>query len=208
MARRLAAIPYPPGQSPYCIKGIGYRAHLEYTNAHVPGGVDRALSVLGDAEVSAFYAQPFMAASWYDIFPMVELGMVSAELAGLPYREYLVQRTLRQVHADLRGVYHQFLLFIASPGSVAARLPGAMSRYFNFAPARITEEGPGSSRGMCGPMPRALLPWYEPVATTWLVEALRMARTAEPRIDLTTRPAPVANKLEQLEVHWHLSWDR
>src|SRR5262245_47990844 len=130
MARRLATIPHTPGESPYRIKGIGYRAHVEYTNAHVPGGIEYVLAELKDPQVSAFYAQPFMAASWYDIFPMVEVGMVSADLVGLPYREYLVQRTLRQVHTDLRGVYHQFLLFIASPGSVAARLPGAMARYF------------------------------------------------------------------------------
>src|SRR5262245_47554838 len=101
MSRRLAAIPHAPGQSPYCIKGLGYRGHIEYSNTHVPGGLERALARLDDAQVSSFYAQPFLAASWYDIFPLVELGMVSAELLGMPYREYLVQRTRKQAQTDL-----------------------------------------------------------------------------------------------------------
>ena len=31
-------LPFAPGSSPFHLKGIGYRGHVEYENAFIPGG--------------------------------------------------------------------------------------------------------------------------------------------------------------------------
>jgi hypothetical protein len=181
---------------------------VEHTNQHVKGGLPRALAVANDPALTKFFAQPFLAASWYDIFPLVELGHICSELVGVPYRDYLTDRTRRQARSDLSSVYHQLLMWIVQPSSVARRIPSVMSRYFDFAPARVLEEGPGFARGVCDGLPTPLLSWYEPVATTWLVEALSMAGAEQPRIEVSSPPSPIAHEsgLEMLEVHWRLSW--
>jgi hypothetical protein len=209
MVKAPSSDPYPLGESPFRIKGLGYRGHVEHTNQYVRGGLARALQTANDPALDKFFAQPFLAASWYDIFPLVKIGTVCAALVGVPYREYLVERTRKQAQADLSSVYHQLLLWIAQPGSVARRIPGMVSRYFNFAPAQVVEEGEGYTRGVSDRFPAPLLTWYEPVVTTWLTEALRMAGAQEPRIELSTRPCAVTHEggIELLELHWRLSWD-
>ena len=208
MGRRLSGVPYGFGESPFRIKGLGYRGHVEHTNQHVRGGLARALEVANDPALSKFFAQPFMASSWYNIFPLVELGLLCAELVGTPYRVYLIDRTRKQARADLSSVYHQLLLWMAQPGTVARRIPGMIGRYFDFAPARVLEEGPGFARGVCEGLPALLVDWYEPVTTTWLVEALSLAGAQQPRIEITTPPGPThASGLQMLDLHWRLGWN-
>src|SRR5690606_12713961 len=53
----LRSLRYPPGESPFHVKGIAYRGHLEYVEAHVPGGVDAMKAAFPDPAVAAFFDQ-------------------------------------------------------------------------------------------------------------------------------------------------------
>jgi hypothetical protein len=59
--------PFGPGESPFRTKGNVYRALLESADARVPGGREAVLARIDDPALAKFFAQPFLAASAYDI---------------------------------------------------------------------------------------------------------------------------------------------
>src|SRR5690606_38162592 len=66
-AAELAALPFAPGEAPFRVKGTAHRGHLEYVAQHVPGGVAAMCEAFEDPRQRAFFAQPFLAASLYDV---------------------------------------------------------------------------------------------------------------------------------------------
>ena len=46
--QELFRVPFAPGESPFKVKGIGYKGHLEYTERYVPGGVKAMVAELDD----------------------------------------------------------------------------------------------------------------------------------------------------------------
>lgn len=200
-------LPFRPGTSPFHIKGTGYRGHMKYAEANVPGGVRAMLAGLSDPSVHAWFEQPFLASSWYDILPLLPAGRVCARLMGLPYEQYLASRTRAQAQEDLRGVY-SVLLKVVSTESVATRLPRIVSQYFDF--SRV--ESHVVSKGIVGcsttALPKVLLPWYKPVVLTFVKTALEIsgARQVDIQVDPTEPDGAVAGAAT-VRFRWSIHWD-
>ena len=155
--------PFAPGESPFRTKGNVYRALLESADARVPGGRDAVLARLDDPALATFFAQPFLAASTYDILPLVPFGMAGAKLLGVAYPEFVRGGAAFTAKRDMRGIYKVFLK-LASPGAVVQRLPRILIQYFDFGKieGRFTSER--AYEATASGIPRPLVIWLMNVA--------------------------------------------
>ena len=122
---------FTAGASPYRVKGHVYRGLFESTEKRCPGGVAAVLPRLGDEELAAFFQQKFLAASFYDLLPLLEFGREAAHLAGVPYSTYVRGGARLQAEKDVNGLYRA-MLRLASPSLVVARMPRVVMQYMTF----------------------------------------------------------------------------
>lgn len=177
------SLPFPPGTSPFRIKGQAYRGHVTYTNAHVPGGMDAAVAALRDPALRSFFDQPFLAASFYDVYPLIAMGWVCARLVGTTFHDFLRMRTRAQVDFDIGGVY-RFLLRLASPGMIATKLPTLSAQYFDFGRVDVTTPSPNVVEGIRREIPAGIAPWIGAIGETYVVRALELNGAKNPRAKL------------------------
>jgi hypothetical protein len=180
----LLALPFPPGEAPFRVKGTAYRGHLEYVEDEVRGGVEAMLDELGDEEMRRFFGQPFLAASLYDVFPLALAGAACGRLTNRSYLDFVRIRAEAQAARDVSGVY-RVLLALASPDAVATRLPKLVGQYFDFGETEIVEKGSGVMVATFTGMPAPLAPWYATVSEAYLRVVLARAGASNPRTELT-----------------------
>ncbi len=132
---------FAAGASPFRVKGHVYQGLFESTDKRCPGGVAAVLPRLADEELQTFFQQKFLAASFYDLLPLLEFGREAAHLAGVPYSSYVRGGARLQAEKDVNGLYRA-LLRLASPNLVVSRMPRALVQYMNFGQAegRMTAE--------------------------------------------------------------------
>jgi hypothetical protein len=132
---------FAAGASPYRVKGHVYHGLFESTDKRCPGGVEAVLRRLADEELHAFFQQKFLAASFYDLLPLLEFGREAAHLAGVPYSSYVRGGARLQAEKDVNGLYRA-MLRLASPSLVVTRMPRVLVQYMNFgrAEGRMTDE--------------------------------------------------------------------
>lgn len=149
---------FDPGASPFRAKGTVYRALFESADARVPGGRAAVLARLEDPRLAAFYAQPFLAASSYDILPLVHFAMVGARLLGVGFAEFVRGGAAFTARRDMDGIY-KVLLKLASPAAVVQRLPRILLQYFNFGKieGRFTSER--AYEAVATGIPRPMIVW-------------------------------------------------
>jgi hypothetical protein len=190
-------LPFAPGRSPFHIKGIVYRGHLEYVAEHIPGGAAAVNAVFRNSALRFFYEQPFLAASWYDALPIVPLWYACAEVLKRPRTEFLRARTRHQAEQDIHGVY-RIILKMASAETVALRIPRAVGKYFDFGTtdAKVLERG--VIRIEQKGVPTFLAPWLGIVGEMFVHVALEIAgarkiqmRRAPPVSDGSAHGAPL-----------------
>jgi hypothetical protein len=182
-AAELLALPIAPGDSPFRVKGVAFRGHLDYVAAHVPGGVDGMLADFADPRLRSFFSQPFLAASFYDVFPLAIAGIVCAKRCGVEYLEFVRMRTEAQAKSDLGGVYRVLLKF-TSAEAVAVRLPKLLGQYFDFGETEVVERRPNAVRiGRAG-MPSPIVPWYVAVSRAYLNVVMQAAGSPDSRCEL------------------------
>ena len=200
-------LPFPPGESPFHVKGNAYRGHVEYTDKHVPGGMKAAIERIQDEKLRAFFAQPFLASSWYDIFPLVAIGFVCARLAGRSFPDFLRARARQQAELDVGGVY-RFLLSLASPETVVTKLPAVVAQYFDFGTVEVRRLGPRLYTAISHGWPRPLAAWYAPIQETYALYALESNGAKNPRAKLYPfAPEATERGLEVGAFRVELSWD-
>src|SRR6185312_17279254 len=112
----MTAAPSPPpfGESAFHVKGVIYLGTRAFFDAQVPGGYAGLVSAIHDPALRAFFTQPFLASSWYDVLPVAPLIEIEARVMGLSLEDYLGRRTLFQADRDMGGVY-KYLLRAAYP---------------------------------------------------------------------------------------------
>ena len=166
---------YAPGESPFRTKGNVYKSLLESADARVPGGREAVLSRIDDPALATFFAQSFLAASSYDVFPIVPFGMIGARIAGQQYPEFVRGGAIFTAKRDMNGIY-KVLLKLASPDAVAKRIPRILLQYFDFGrveDARFTSERcyEATYRGI----PRALQVWLINIAKGFMPVVMESA---------------------------------
>ncbi len=178
------ALPFPAGTSPFRIKGTGYRGHLEYAEARIPGGQAAIVAQLRDPALRAFLSQPFLASSWYDILPMLPLGAAVARVVGMPLDEFLRFRTRLQAESDMRGVY-KLLLHFVTVEALALRIPRIASTYYDFGTADARLIAPGHVESVRTGVPEMLLPWHNPVSETFMERVISLGGGKNPSVKVT-----------------------
>lgn len=200
-------LPFPPGQSPFRVKGVFHRGNIEYIEGVVPGGLAAVLDVVRDPLLRAFMAQPFVASSWYDIFPLVAISYPCAELCHKTVEHYLRRRAQYQAEQHGAGVYRS-LLALTSPAVVAVKLPLLGAQVYDFGTTEAREMGAKQVEIVRGEMPAVLLPWYVPGTESYLITALRLRGARNPRAKTSAfRFQGKAHGLVVGEVRHLISWD-
>jgi hypothetical protein len=167
-------LPFAAGTSPFHVKGVAYQGHVAWADNVVPGGARAVAEGFRDPSLRAFFAQHFLAASWYDVFPMVAVWHRCAELLQQPPNDFLRMRTRHQAMRDIPGVY-QFILKLASAEAVALRVPRVVQRYFDFGTTEAGVVGRGLVQAVVRSVPTLLVPWLRIVGETYLQVALELA---------------------------------
>lgn len=156
---------------PFRIKGTGYRGHLEYVEANIPGGAAAMRERFEDRRLADFFEQPFLAASLYDLYPLVVSALPCAAALGIAPREFVDRRSRAQAPKDVGGVY-RFLLAMVPTQSVARRVPQLFTQVFDFGRAEVTREGAGEVDAAFDGIPWPLAPWFGQVFTSYGEAAL------------------------------------
>jgi hypothetical protein len=167
-------LPFAAGTSPFHIKGVAYQGHVAWADGFVPGGASAVADGFRDPALRTFFAQQFLAASWYDVFPMTAAWHRCAEMLQQQPNEFLRMRTRHQAMRDIPGVY-KFILKIATAEAVALRVPRVVQRYFDFGSSEASVVGPGLVHVVVHGVPAPLVPWLRVVGETYIQVALELA---------------------------------
>jgi len=182
--------PRPPGQNPYRIKGTAYRGHMDYVEERVPGGGEAMRQGFADPALAEFFGQTFLAATFYDLYPLIAAGHVCARLCGTSFDEFVRVRSEYQAQRDVTGVY-KVLLKLASAETLASRLPRLMAQYFDFAAAETHLVAPGHVVGEQQGVPRQhIAPWLALVADTYTRTVMPMAGARDVRVKIESLRTP------------------
>lgn len=166
--RELETFPFAPGESPFRIKGVAYRGHVEYVQRHVPGGMAAVHARTRNPDIVNFFEKTnFLASSLYDVVPLAYAGMPCAEVVGLPFLGFVQQRTQMQVEYDTDGVYRG-LLAMVGVNALVKRLPQLVSQYTNFANVKIEWAQGDMIVTRHDAIPRAIAPWWVAVTDTYV----------------------------------------
>jgi hypothetical protein len=167
-------LPFAPGTSPFHLKGIAYRGHVEYAEEHIPGGAAAVNAAFRNRSLAEFYEQKFLAASWYDALPIIAVAHVCARLTNKTAPEFLRERTQHQARQDIHGVY-RMIMKLASAETVALRMPRAFGQYLDFGTveARLTRPGVLTVEQTGAPL--IMAPWLSIVGDEYMRVALELA---------------------------------
>jgi hypothetical protein len=199
--------PKPAGKNPYRVKGNAYRGHMEYVEEHVPGGAKAMREGFEDPALAEFFGQTFLAASFYDLYPLVAAGWVCAKLRGMSFSEFVRVRSEYQALRDVAGIY-KMLLKLTSAEGLASRLPRLMAQYFDFAQAETHLIKPGHVVGEQKGVPRQqLAPWLATVCETYMRTVMPMAgaRDLQVKVD-SVRTSERRDGVELCNIRTDIIW--
>jgi hypothetical protein len=179
---RYEALPFPPGKSPFCVKGILHRGNIAYIEQAVPGGLTTVLGLVRDPALRAFFEQPFIASSWYDIFPLAAIAYPCAALCDKTFEVYMRDRAHYQAEQQGATTYRS-LLTLTSPAAVALKLPLLAAQLHNFGTTEAREVGPRRVEAVRSGIPLPLVAWYVLSTETYVTTALSLSGARHPRVE-------------------------
>lgn len=200
--------PKPPGENPYRIKGTAYRGHLAYVSEHVPGGVKAHNDAIGDPALVAFFSQTFLAASYYDLYPLVAAGHICARLVGSTFEGFIRVRSRYQAERDVAGIY-KMLLKLTSPEALALRLPRLVGQYLDFGTAEAHVIKPRHVVAGQGGTPRSMARWFSLVHEAYIDTLLPKAgaKNVLYRLDPQFRTDETKDGVELVSLRSDVTWD-
>ncbi len=169
--RLILGLPFEPGTSPFRIKGVAYKGHVEFMDANVPGGMAAVKAAFPDARFATFFDQTFLATQRFDVFPLVMSTAVGSGLMGQSFQEVAMSRTRFQANQDRGGVY-RMMLRLAPSAMLAKRVPKILGQYFDFGDVESVSRGSNAVVSTIRGIPVALAPWYAPVVAAYSEEVL------------------------------------
>jgi hypothetical protein len=166
--------PFAMGASPFRAKGVLYLGSFEYFDRHLPGGRRAVLDSLQDDQLARFFAQPFLAGSWYDSFPGIPMQQASARLARQPVADFIRRLARWQAERDVQGVY-RVLLKLATAEMIVERVPLLATRYFDFVTIEQKKVGERSYTAVVKGVPATLATLYMSITEPFLSVAMELA---------------------------------
>lgn len=199
--------PQRPGLSAYRIKGLAYRGFFEDCERAVPGGKAGFLKAIQQPELYEFFSQEFMAATWFDVFPLPLGRQIAMRLAGKTYLDHLRAMMRITAQRDIDGVHHAVLDVALPPQTILDRLERITNQYFNFSPlVRSRVLGPTEREAYRDDFPELLVPWYRPVAEGYAATVLELCGAREVQARVTVKPTPARRGLAMVSLRIGCSW--
>ncbi len=170
--RAMTRLPCDPGASPFHVKGTAYRGVLRLVEEHAPGGVEALAREVDDARLATFVRQPFLAASRYDLLPMMPLNLGVARLLGRTLEDLAEEQGANQAAFDIDRLYGR--LFAAMTFD---NLPLVLARfdaqYLDFGDCTGSLAEPGHLVLRRAGLPGYVLRWFAPMYAAYIGHALR-----------------------------------
>ena len=202
----LIAFPFPAGESPFRVKGLAYRGHLEYVAESVPGGISAMLQGL-EERTATFFEQSFLVSTFYDVVPLAVAGKVCGDLMGVPFLQFVQERTQHQAQVDIKGIHRALLKFVTVT-AISKRMPWLVKQYFDFGHTEPTAVGPAHVHTAIHGIPEPIAPWFGTVCRTYVQAVLRArdvpsvrCEAGDPTPDGTTHGVPTVTE------HFDTIWD-
>lgn len=137
-----------------------YMGYFEYANKRMPGGLPAAYAAIGDPEIEAFLENTiFLAASSYDLVPVVHFARALAKVEGTPFDKFVRGRARYAGENNVMGLYRTQMRS-SSAGEMAVRLPRIFERYFDNCRAEMSLAAEGLVDGRFSGMPAPMLGFY------------------------------------------------
>lgn len=182
----LRRLRFAPGESPFRIKGNGYRGHLQYVEKNLPGGIEAMLDAFDDPRLRAFFEQTFLASAFYDVLPLAHAGLVCADISGKTFYDFVYERTRHQAEDDVGGIY-KWLLTLLSPRLVSSRLTKFMAQYFDFVGFEIESSDSSAIHGKLTGAPPELRCWLTTVFEAYYRHVFKLGGVKEYAIEFNKR---------------------
>lgn len=200
-------VPFVPGESPFRCKGLLYTELIAYCGEFVPGGWDRAFGMIGDPRLRGFLKTRFVVGGWYDVFPLITANRAVAMALGQPYLEWLRKFARWQLERQLNGVY-RFFLKVGSPEWVVQRLPGLVSKYYEFLQSEVEQVAPRIYLSRVSGVPAIAEAGYKVSTESGIVLVLELAGAKNVRHRwLSSEPDGEKHKLKIVKLVREIRWD-
>jgi serine/threonine protein kinase len=178
-------LPCDPGSSTFHIKGVAYQGVVRLVEQKIQGGLATLDEELGDAHVSKFIRQQFLAGSRYDILPMLPINVAIARTLGKPLATLASEQGTGQAQYDVRYVYRRF--FEATPlEAIEEFLNRYGAQYYETGECTTERPEPGHVIIRRRRLPAYVLPWYAPLHSSYGEEIVRLKGAR--RIEVSIRP--------------------
>ena len=198
--------PFAPGQAPFRVKGGAYRGHMDYVNEFVPGGMKATLDALVSEEQRDFWDRPFLAASFYDVYPLIVMGHVCARIVGKTYHDFLRVRARYQAEKDIGGVY-KYLLKVASIETVALKVPLLVAQYFDHGPTTVRQMDATTVEMIRTGLPPTIATWFSAIGSAYIVTAMELNGAKNPFCKVYPyRATGEMHGVEVGSIRFELSW--
>jgi hypothetical protein len=181
---------------------------MSYVEENVAGGTQAMLAAIADPQLAQFFRQTFLAASFYDLYPLVAAGHTCARMTGMTFDGFLRVRTRYQAQRDVAGVY-KVLLKLTSPESLAMRLPRLVGQYLDFGSAETHLVAPGHVVGVQTGTPRSMAHWFQLVHEGYVDTLMPKAGASNVRYRAEARPTTdeVRDGVELVTLRGDVFWD-
>jgi hypothetical protein len=175
--RPTAKLPCEPGASPFHIKGTAYRGVITLVDERVPGGIGTLERELEDERLATFVRQPFLAASRYDLLPMLPINLGVARLLGRSLEALASEQGERQALYDIEKLYARLFAMMTFDNlpTVLARFDG---QYLDFGDCGGTVLAPGHLLLRRAGLPEYVLRWFAPMYSSYIAQILRQKGAA------------------------------
>jgi hypothetical protein len=201
-----STVPMPAGTSPFRVKGAAYRGLLMYVENSFPGGLPGLLKSLATDDLREFLQQSFLAASWYDILPVVPMVKVLAERAGRRFFDWVQAGAERQAQREMNGP-HRLLFTRSQPGDLVDRIGAIFRQYHDYSECRVERFRGNRARLMRSGVPEHLAPWTYPATVGYARALVPEFREREDRITMYAPvPGPKLHGLPTITVVIEYAW--
>jgi hypothetical protein len=197
-------LPYPPGESPFHIKGEFYRQQAEsiaYHDGKSGGALTRILEREGLLE---FARQPFLSSAMYDVLPLPRIVIAAAEARGRDVYEMTSGMGRAAVEGQMTGVYARFLTRLTT-ANFGQRFDQVIRHFYDFGPVSL-EAAPSGARLLRSGVPLCIAEWWSLVTVPFVVVPLTASGARDVTVEWRVNPGGLDRGVKMADVEWEIHW--
>lgn len=177
------------GDGPFRVRGTVYSGNVEFAQKRIPGGWPAVCADIGNPLVEAFFRDTiFLAASLYDIEPLMHLLRAITRIERIPLDKYIRDGSRAAGEDDVTGKYRAQLRSTTAE-EMSTRLPRIFGRYFDPCRAEPINIGKSSTEMRFTGLPASAIGLYVWANEGFVTAALEAAGAHDVRFAWS---APIA----------------